>query len=183
MNNTGMKTQKLVLAAAFLALGLVMPFFTMQIPQFGKMLLPMHLPVLICGFVCGWQYGLVVGLVVPLLRSVTFGTPVLFPMAVGMAFELAAYGALTGLLYHKMPKTNWMVYADLILAMIGGRIVWGVVSMVLYRVAGNGFTWQMFVAGGFVNAVPGIVLQLIVVPVLVIALKNAKVLGVEGVRE
>ena len=51
-------TRKLTLSALFLALGLVLPLITGQIPQIGKMLLPMHIPVLLCGMVCGWPYGL-----------------------------------------------------------------------------------------------------------------------------
>ena len=47
----------LILAALCMALGIVLPFFTGQIPQIGGMLLPMHLPVLLCGLLCGWQYG------------------------------------------------------------------------------------------------------------------------------
>ena len=48
--------QNLVLSAMLLAVGIVLPFFTGQIPKVGSMLLPMHLPVLVCGLVCGWQY-------------------------------------------------------------------------------------------------------------------------------
>ncbi len=58
----------LTLAAMFMAIGIVLPFFTGQIPQIGKMLLPMHIPVLLCGLICGWQYGLIVGFVMPFLR-------------------------------------------------------------------------------------------------------------------
>ena len=47
--------KNLTLAAMFLAAGLVLPFVTGQIPQIGSMLLPMHLPVLLCGLVCGWK--------------------------------------------------------------------------------------------------------------------------------
>ena len=86
-------TRKLTLSALFLALGLVLPLITGQIPQIGKMLLPMHIPVLLCGMVCGWPYGLAVGAVMPLLRGLLFGMPVLYPTGIGMAFELAAYGA------------------------------------------------------------------------------------------
>ena len=91
-------TRKLTLSALFLALGLVLPLITGQIPQIGKMLLPMHIPVLLCGMVCGWPYGLAVGAVMPLLRGLLFGMPVLYPTGIGMAFELAAYGAVIGLL-------------------------------------------------------------------------------------
>lgn len=80
--------QTLVLAALFLALGLLLPFVTGQIAAFGSWFLPMHLPVLLCGFVCGWPYGLAVGFVVPLLRSFLFGMPPMMPTAVAMAFEL-----------------------------------------------------------------------------------------------
>ena len=89
-------TRKLTLSALFLALGLVLPLITGQIPQIGKMLLPMHIPVLLCGMVCGWPYGLAVGAVMPLLRGLLFGMPVLYPTGIGMAFELAAYGAVIG---------------------------------------------------------------------------------------
>ena len=123
-------TRKLVFAALLLALGLVLPFLTAQIPQVGSMLLPMHLPVLLCGFVCGWPYGLLVGAVTPLLRSMLFGMPPLYPTAVAMAFELAAYGLLAGLFYKLLPKKPVYVYVALILAMLGGRAVWGLAQMV-----------------------------------------------------
>lgn len=174
---TKSSTLNMVLAAMFLALGIVMPFITGQIPEVGSMLLPMHLPVLICGFVCGWKYGLVVGFVVPLLRSVMFGMPPLMPTATCMAFELAAYGACTGLLYAKLPKNNVSVYVSLLGAMVIGRVVWGAVSMVVYGVMGNAFSVQMFMAGAFLNAVPGIVMQIVLIPVIIMALKKARVMA------
>ena len=166
----------MVLSAMFLALGIVLPFLTGQIPVIGSRLLPMHIPVLICGYVCGWKYGLIVGLVVPVLRSAMFGMPPMMPTAAAMAFELAAYGAATGILYQKLPKTNASLYISLIGAMIVGRLVWGVVSMPLYGIAGKAFSVQMFIAGGFVNAVPGIILQIVLIPVIIMALRQAKVM-------
>ena len=165
-------TRKLVLAALFLALGYVLPFFTGQIPAVGKMLLPMHIPVLLCGFVCGWQYGLLVGFVVPLFRSMLAGMPVMMPTAVGMAFELATYGVLCGLLYQKLPKKPVNTYVTLVGAMIGGRIVWGIVSILLYGIQGNAFSWQMFMGGALLNAIPGIVVQLVLIPVIVMILEK-----------
>ena len=85
-------TKKLAYAALFLALCLVLPMLTGQIPRIGSMLLPMHIPVLLCGLVCGWQYGAAVGFVAPLLRSVLFGMPPMYPVAIAMAFELLTYG-------------------------------------------------------------------------------------------
>lgn len=176
MERTKSMTGNMVLAAMFLALGMVMPFITGQIPEVGSRLLPMHLPVLICGFVCGWKYGLVVGFVVPLLRSVIFGMPPLFPTGVSMAFELAAYGACTGFLYHALPKRNMSIYVSLVGAMIVGRVVWGIISMVIYGVMGNIFTVQIFMASTFLNAIPGILAQIVLIPVIIMALKRAKMM-------
>lgn len=174
--NQSTKTTKLVWSAALLALGMVLPFLTGQIPEIGSKLSPLHFPVLICGFVCGWQYGLAVGLILPVFRSMIFGMPPLMPTATAMAFEMAIYGAVTGLLYQKLPKKNSSIYIALVGAMLCGRVVWGLVSVPLYGLAGKSFSWQAFVAGGFVNAVPAIILQIILVPVLVMALKRAKVM-------
>ncbi len=170
------ETMNMVLAAMFLALGIVMPFITGQIPEIGSMMLPMHLPVLICGFVCGWKYGLAVGFIVPILRSVMFGMPPLMPTATCMAFELAAYGACTGILYTILPKDNVSVYVSLAGAMAVGRLVWGVVSMAVYGVMGNTFSMKMFLGGAFLNAVPGIIMQIVLIPVIIMALKRAKVM-------
>lgn len=167
------KVYKMVLSAIFLALGMVLPFLTAQIPSIGSMLLPMHIPVLLCGFVCGAPYGLLVGLIVPLLRSAVYGMPPLFPTAVSMAFELAAYGALTGIIYQKGKRDIVSVYAALLIAMLGGRIVWGAVRMVLAGITGNAFTGAAFLAGAFTTAIPGIILQLILIPIIVTALERA----------
>lgn len=168
--------KNLVLAAFFMALGIILPFFTGQIPQIGKMLLPMHIPVILCGFICGWQYGLAVGFATPLLRSMMFGMPVIMPTGVGMAFELAAYGCMTGILYRRLPKNMISVYVSLLGAMLTGRIVWGVVSIVLYGIQGNAFSVQLFLSGALLNAVPGIILQIILIPAIMIALQKAGVL-------
>lgn len=164
-------TKNLVLSAMFLAIGLILPLLTGQIPQIGQMLLPMHIPVLLCGFICGGQYGAVVGLVLPLLRSVLFGVPAFYPMATGMAFELMTYGLAAGLLY-SMSKWKCLLslYRSLVIAMLAGRVVWGVVQTIQLGVFGNGFTVQMFLAGAFINAIPGILAQLILIPLIMLAL-------------
>lgn len=170
------KTYRLVWSGVFVALGIVLPFLTGQIQGIGKMLLPMHLPVIVCGFVCGPLYGLAVGGMVPLLRSTWFGMPVMYPTAVSMAFELAAYGFVTGILYRKLPKRNGMIYAVLVIAMISGRLVAGAANIILYGVRQEAYSMQMFLTGMFVNAIPGIVLQLLLVPVLILLLRKSKVL-------
>ncbi len=162
----------LTLSAMFLAIGLVLPLLTGQIPQIGNMLLPMHIPVLLCGLICGWQYGGAVGFVLPLLRHAIFGMPPM-PNAVSMAFELATYGLVIGLLYGRSRwKCLLALYRSMLAAMVAGRVVWGVAQMVVMGVAGKGFTWQMCVAGALLNAVPGIILQLILVPGVMVALNR-----------
>ena len=163
--------RKIVLAGLMIALAIILPFATGQIPQIGSMLLPMHIPVLLCGFICGWKYGLAVGFIVPLLRSMMFGMPPMMT-AIAMAFELAAYGVITGLLYKVLPGKKVKVYISLIVAMIVGRIVWGLVSLVIYGITNAVFTWQIFIGGALINAIPGIILQLIVVPALVLVIEK-----------
>ena len=169
-------TRKMILAALFLALGYVLPFFTGQIPAVGKMLLPMHIPVLLCGFICGWQYGLLVGFVVPLFRSMLTGMPVMMPTAVAMAFELATYGMISGCFYRKLLKKPLKkplnIYVSLIGAMLGGRIVWGIVSVLLYGIQGSTFSWQLFVGGALLNAIPGILIQLVLIPMIIMILEK-----------
>lgn len=173
---TGGEITSLVTAAMFLALGIVMPFLTGQIPGIGSRLLPMHIPVLICGYVCGWKYGLLVGFITPLLRSVLFGMPPMMPTAAAMAFELAVYGCVTGILYEKLHGQRLAIYASLVGAMIAGRLVWGLVSIPLYGMAGKSFSVQVFLGGAFLNAVPGIILQLVLIPVVIEALRRANVI-------
>ncbi len=171
--NTNLQLRKMVYAAIFLALALVLPLLTGQIPEIGSALSPMHIPVLLCGFLCGWPWGMAVGFIAPLLRSVTFGMPPMIPGAVAMAFELAVYGALAGLLYSLLPRKNWAIYVTLIVAMIAGRIVWGLVRLVIAGLTGNAFTMAAFLAGAVTNAVPGIILHIVLIPILVMALERA----------
>ena len=162
--------RNLVLSALLLAVGFVLPFLTGQIPEVGSMLLPLHLPALICGFVCGWPWGLAVGAVLPVMRSLLMGMPPMIPTALCMAFEMAAYGAAAGQLYKKFG-----VIPSLVGAMAIGRLVWGVVSWAVYgMLMGKSFSLAMFWMGGFANAWPGMILQLIAVPLIVNALKKAR---------
>lgn len=166
--------RNLVLAAMFLAIGLILPFFTGQIPQIGKMLLPMHIPVLLCGLICGWQYGLIVGFVLPLMRSMLFAMPPMYPTAFAMAFELAAYGGIVGYLFsHARWQCILSLYRCMLIAMLGGRVIWGIVMMFCMGMGAEGFTFQAFMAGAFLNAVPGIVLQLTLIPAIMLALDKA----------
>lgn len=169
------KLLRMVLAAFFLALAYVMPFLTGQIPEIGSMLCPMHLPILLCGFVCGWPWGLIVGWVAPVFRSLlTGGFPPMFPTAVCMAFELATYGAIAGLMHKILPKKKISIYCSLVIAMLLGRLVWGVAMMICMGASGGTFTFAAFLAGAITNAIPGIIVQLILVPILVVLIEKSK---------
>ncbi len=161
----------LVLTAMFLALAIVLPFLTGQIKEIGNMLLPMHIPVMLCGLVCGPQYGLIIGAIAPIMRSALFGMPVMFPSAISMAFELATYGFVIGYLFsHAKWKCIKSLYRCLIIAMISGRVVWGIVQSVLLGLGDKGFSLTAFISGAFLKAVPGIVLQLVLIPVVMLIL-------------
>lgn len=172
MKSEHLKTN--ILAAMFLCLGMVLPFLTGQIRQIGNMLLPMHIPVFLCGLICGWRYGLAVGVMLPILRSVAFGMPVMYPNAVAMAFELATYGFGAGFLYERSHKKGVAaLYGSLLIAMVLGRVVWGVAELLLLGIGTKGFTWEAFLAGALLRAIPGILLQLIVIPVIMMACNKA----------
>ena len=163
------ESKKLTLAAMFLAMALLMPFLTGQIPQVGSMLCPMHIPVILCGFFCGGFWGLIVGFVAPLLRSAMFGMPPMFPVAICMAFELAVYGLVAGTLYGMLPKKKGAIYGALLCAMVLGRVVWGIAMKIC---VGAQFGMAAFLSGAVMTAIPGIVLQLITIPVVVIMLEK-----------
>lgn len=168
--------KKMVFAAVCLALCMILPFFTGQIPQIGKALSPMHIPVLLCGFIAGPWYAAAVGAIAPLLRFAMFGKPAIIPTGIAMCFELAAYGAFSGVLYKLLPKKPWGLYVSLVTAMLGGRVVWGIATALLLAGGENHFTWQAFAAGAFVNAVPGIILHIVLIPIIVMALEKARLL-------
>lgn len=176
MNST-VKTKKLVMAALLLALCWLLPLLTGQLRSFGQMLLPIHLPVMIGGFILGPAWGLAIGFLAPLTRSLIFGMPVMYPMAVGMAFELAAYGFFCGLFHNLFHKKKYLrSYGTLIISMLLGRIVWAVARLIMFGIVQTPFTWKMFITTEFVNAWPGMLLQLLIVPPVVNALKKAHVM-------
>lgn len=172
MNNI-QKTKSIIYSAMFLALGMILPLLTSQIKEIGDSLLPMHLVVMLCGIICGWDKGLVVGFILPFLRSIIFSVPNIYPNALWMSAELATYGFLIGFLYHKFFKNQiWWLYSCLVITMIAGRIVWGITKAFLLGLSGKTFTVSAFIVGGFLDAIPGIIIQLVLVPFIVLIIKR-----------
>ena len=166
--------KKLVFSATFLALCFVLPFLTANNRELGTLLSLMHLPVLLCGFVCGWEYGFIVGITAPLLRSVTLGMPPMPFIAVPMAFELAAYGLIAGLLYTLLPKKNIFLYINLITAMIIGRLVYLAMFHAVASVAElPPFLTAATLPALFTGTWGGIAMQIVLIPLIIIAMKKS----------
>ena len=165
---------KLTYAALCLALCMALPLITGQIPEVGNMLCPMHIPVLLAGYLCGPWWALAVGAIAPVLRFALFSMPPVFPTGFAMCFELATYGLLSGYLYNKSKTNNLSIYISLIAAMISGRVAWGIVMFALTVGGATEFTFMAFITLAFINAIPGIILHIIIIPIIVIALRKAK---------
>jgi predicted membrane protein len=167
------KTRKITLSALFLSLAIVLPFLTGQIPEIGKALTPMHFPIIIGSYFIGPVYALIIGFISPLLRMVAVGMPP-FPISLIMAFELATYGVVTGLMYNTLMKVKLnsivSVYISLLIAAIMGRIVFAIVSVVFLE---NASFIPVFLTT-FASSIIGIILQVIFIPILVIRLKDDK---------
>lgn len=173
MQNGLNTTKKMTAAAACMAIGLLLPFITGHIQVIGQMLSPMHLPIFICGMLCGWKWGAAAGAVTPLLRHFLFQMPPM-PGALFMAFELAAYGAVSGLVLsflmrkdgRKEPSSG-TILLSLICAMLCGRVVYGIVRYLFSGFHGTTFTFSMWLTAEFAGTWPGMLLQLILIPLLV----------------
>ena len=180
----GQNIRKLTTSAICLALCIILPYFTGQIPQIGQALGPMHIPVLLCGFIAGPAYAAIVGFAAPLLRLMIAGMPMPF-MAMSMCFELAVYGLVAGVAYRFLPKKPAYIYVSLIMAMLLGRIAWGMAAIQLWlsgffpRLPNEWtqFGWEEFLSGAFLSSIPGIILHILLIPPVVIALKKAKLLA------
>lgn len=158
--------------ALCMALGLVLPML-FHILGAGSTFLPMHIPVLLCGLLFGWQYGAICGSIIPLLSALLTGMPPLFPIAPAMMLELCTYGILTGVFYQKL---RWNIYPALICSMLGGRVVSGIASAIFFGMADKTYGFAAFISGSFVDALPGIIIQIVLIPVIMIALEKAKMI-------
>ncbi len=159
----------------FLAIGVILPFLFGQIPQIGSMLLPMHIPVFLCAFICGWKYGVPMAVVLPLLRSFLFLRPNLYPEAISIAFEMAVYAFVAGYLYGSSKwKCIKALYKSLLVAMIAGRIVRVAVQVTLLGIGNIPFTFGAVLTGTIIAGIPGIILQLIIIPAVMVMLHRTK---------
>ena len=172
--------KRLTVAAMMLALALLLPFLTGQVPAIGKMLAPMHLPVLLCGLLCGPIFGFAVGIVAAPLRFVLFGAPQM-PNVLYMTAELAAYGLFSGLFHHILPKRKLCLYISLILAMIGGRVAYAI-TFIAINLSGAKTVEALIlpiVSATVLTAWPGMIIQILIIPTVLIILQKAKLIPFE----
>lgn len=145
----------------------------------GQVLSPIHLPVLLCGLICGWGYGAVCGILGPILSSVLSGMPPA-PMLMSMIPELCVYGIVSGLLmkFIRSRYTYVDLYASMLPAMLLGRIVGGLAKFVLYLsgASADGITLAAWATSYFVATLPGIAVQLLLIPTLVFVLMKARLI-------
>ena len=168
-----MFVKKLTLTAMFLSLGIVLPMLFGQVPQIGSMLLPMHIPVFLCAFICGWKYSVPMSFILPLLRTVLFSRPKMYPDAISIAFELAVYALVAGIIFGVFSKKDLKaVYVSMLSAMILGRVVRILVQMALLGLKGEIFTLGAVFSSVVITGIPGIILQLIAVPLILFILKR-----------
>ena len=170
MNQMSM-IKKLTLSALCTALCVVLPIAFHAIPNAGSIMLPMHIPVLLCGLVCGWQPGLLCGILGPILSSAITGMP-MAAILPGMVVELAVYGCVSGLMmqFVRTGRLYLDLYISLPVAMLAGRVCSGIAKALIFA---PGTSFAAWATASFVTALPGIVIQLVVLPTLIVALTRA----------
>lgn len=171
-------TLKICLSAACLALVFVLPLITGSNPELGNALCPMHIPALLMGIIIGPYFGGALAFISPILRSLILGAPApIVPRAITMSFELMAYAFVFGFLYMMLRKSLPSLYIALVSGMLAGRVVGLLVKLVLYKTGIMGtFSLPVIISGYFVETIPAIIIQLILVPPVVLALQRAKII-------
>lgn len=175
MRKHTLQLKRSMITAICMTLCIVLPFAFHIFPNGGTIFLPMHIPVFLCGLCCGWSYGMLCGFVGPLLSSLLTGMPSIALLPT-MMVELAIYGSLSGLLSHILPVKNQVgkLYLSMLPAMLCGRVVAGLLRASLF--ANGDYSFALWFSGYFVTALPGICVQLLLVPTIYLALKRAKLL-------
>ena len=176
MNNKMTPIVKCATTAVCIALCVILPLALHSIPNAGTLFSPMHIPVLLCGLICGWPYGLACGLIGPVLSSFLTGMPGIGYLPT-MMVELALYGLLTGLIMRLVHTGKLMadLYISLLTAMLAGRIITGIVRALIFSV--GSYSLKAWATGYFVSSLPGIIIQLILIPILYLALQKAHLIS------
>lgn len=167
---------RLATASLMLAVGIVLPVaFHLSGTSLGQAILPMHLPVLLCGLLCGPAYGAGVGAVLPFISLMLTGRPSIWPGGISMTVELLVYGVVSGLLskllFRLKDKYLWSILS-VVPAMICGRAAYGIFNFIVYGLQDIPYTMPVFLTGAFITSLPGIAIQLVIIPLVVSILNN-----------
>lgn len=165
-------TQKLTFSSICLACCFCLPMLTASAPHISAMLCLMHFPVMVCGMMCGAPWGVAVGVSAPILRSLMFDAPVMYPDAVAMCVEMGVYGFVCGLEANDPRKSPGNVFLDLVLSMVAGRVAWGAAMVFFALISDVSFSVEIFKTA-ILNTWPGIMLQLMSLPPLIVFLQTA----------
>lgn len=172
---TAKHTRSLVFTALCVALCAVLPMAVHSVPNAGSVILPMHIPVLLCGLACGPLWGLACGVLGPIVSSITTGMPgpAYLP---SMILELAAYGLVAGLIIRLVRTGKPIVdlYIALLVAMLAGRVLYGVMNALIFRA--GAYSLPVWLTSAFVTGLPGIAIQLVLLPGVVVGLRKARLL-------
>jgi hypothetical protein len=177
---TGVK--KITLTALFTALGILIPIVFHTNPMFGSVFLPMHITVIVCAMITGPYRGMICAALTAFISSIVTGMPPIYPVGVIMIFELITYasvaGILTKILIVRINKIA-ALYTALIAAMLAGRIIMGAASVIFIGLIGNGYSMKAFITAAFITALPGIIIQLAIIPWIILVLRKYLALNYE----
>ncbi len=176
--NTNTFLARLLATLVFLVLAILLPFLTNQINFIGAPLCPAQLCIILCGFVCGPTWGMAAGIIAPFLRPIIFDYSFALPETIATALELAAFAFVAGVLYRRLEKNLFMIFVDLITAMVCGRLVWSAVTVIFifFNLAGGTISLSYLWNQAVVSELYAIILQLIVVPLVVNILKKNRLM-------
>lgn len=169
-----MENEKMIQTAFFIALGIALPYI-FHFFALGPVFLPMHLPVFLCGALCGHRYGAVCGLILPYFSFLLNGMPPIYPVGISMSFELGAYGLLMGFLFAFFGLKHGLLFSAtsaLLITMLAGRLVAGIANLFLLGLTGEVYTLGIFLTSMFLKAVPGMILQIILIPCILKVIIN-----------
>lgn len=168
--NCSSTTVKAILGTiTLIVVGVLLPEFFHMIggSGMGMKFLPMHIPVLIAGLLFGSISGVCTASGALFLNFFLTGMPTAEKLPF-MFVELVTYGVVCGFLHKK--KCN--IYVSVIGGLVAGRLANAVALVVAsnligLQVSGVASVWQSLLTG-----IPGIITQLIAIPVIVILVKK-----------
>jgi len=159
----------MVTSAAMAALGILLPI-AFHAVGLGSKFMPMVLVLMLNGFLSPLPWAMLTGAVVPIASGLMTGMPPLYPpYCLVMSPEMAMVSGLAAALYRLSKRRIWPA---LVTAIVFDRVA----SIALtYALAGRfGLPPRIVSIASFAQGLPGIALQLTVIPLTVSALARRR---------